>query len=714
MLFLVAMLRRMVDELKNPTFVLQVDRTDLDDQLHDQFVAGRSLVGAVKHAESVDELRELLRGGGGEVIFSTIEKFRLKGKDDKKEIEHPELSTRENIFVIADEAHRTQYGFEEGFAHNLAEALPNAKRIGFTGTPISFAGADTSEVFGELIHTYDIKQSQDDKATVKIFYDPRQIKLHLGKSDLDAALGEIAQGHEVGDLERRKSQWAALAAAAGAKERIDELAADLLAHFQDRTATLAGKAMVVCMVRRNCVKLFDALTKLPGCPEIKVIMTGNLGEDPPEWSAAGHISTKMQRDATKKRMIDPDDPLKMVIVCDMWLTGTDIPCLHTLYVDKPMRGHNMIQAISRVNRVFRDKPHGLIVDYIGIGDDLREATAKYTAGGGTGAPAPSLGDTAEPEFLRRLDAIRALLPEGQDYCGWRKMKKTECEDLYSLVYGHLAEDDELREEFLKAEQLLSLAFLLVKHIDSCRRHADEVIFCQCVRKQIAKAMPGKKPPKELERAVRDLVDESVESVGVVDIFKAAGIEKADLSILDDRFLQTFKDRPQPNLRLKLLEQLMRDEIHRRQHQNLAQAKSFQDLLQQTILNYHNRLIDAAAVIQALVAMRKEMNADDERARALNLEPDELAFYDAVAANYATIYEPSFLRDLIHDVVQSLKKNLKVDWNAPHRQQVYAAIRATVKRTLRQRGVQEEHLEPITLRVMEQAAATFANWPILAA
>lgn len=281
-------------------------------------------------------------------------------------------------------------------------------------------------------------------------------------------------------------------------------------------------------------------------------------------------------------------------------------------------------------------------------------------------------------------------------------------------YASAAEDDAVREEFLTAEQLLSLAFLLVKHIDSCRKHADEVIFYQTVRKQVAKAMPGKKPPKELERAVRDLVDESVESVGVVDIFRAAGIEKADLSILDDRFLQTFKDRPQQDLRLKLLEQLMRDEIHRRQRENLTQAKSFQALLTQTLLNYHNRLIDAAAVIEALIQMRKEINANDERARALNLEPDELAFYDAVATNYASLYEPSVLRDLIHDVVQTVKKNLKVDWNEPHREQVFTTIRAAVRRTLLRHGVQPEHPEPITVRVMEQAAATFANWPALAA
>lgn len=711
MLFLVARLRRL-PELHNPSFVIQVDRTDLDDQLHDQFVGGRSLVGAVRHAGTVDELRELLRTGGGEVIFSTIEKFRLKA--DAGEVEHPVLSDRDNLFVIADEAHRSQYGFAEGYARYLAEALPKAKRLGFTGTPVSFSGADTVEVFGEVIHTYDIKQSQDDKATVRIFYAPRQVKLHLAKGDLDAALADISQGHDPGDLERRKGQWAALAAAAGAKERVAELAADLLAHFRDRTATLAGKAMVVCMTRRNCVALYDALTALPGCPEVKVVMTGNLADDPPAWSAAGHLTTKDQRDAIKKRMIDPDDPLQIVIVCDMWLTGTDIPCLHTLYVDKPMRGHTMIQAISRVNRVFRDKPHGLIVDYIGIGDDLREATARYTKGGGHGEPAPSLDESARPEFLKRLEAVRATLPEGQDYAGWRKLSKVACEDLYALVYGVLAEDEERRQEFLQAEQLMSLSFLLVKHLEDCRRYADEVIFYQQARKQLAKSMPGKRPPSELERAVRDLVDESVESEGVVDIFKAAGMDKADLSILDDRFLQTFKDRPQENLRLKLLEQLMRDEIQRRQRKNLAQAKSFQELLQATLQKYHNRLIDAAAVIQAMLEMRKEMDADDRRAKELNLEPDELAFYDAIAANYATLYEPGFLRDLVHDVVQTLKKNLKVEWTAPHRQQVQSQIRAAVKRVLQRRGVRPEHLEPISVRVMEQAATTFANWPLLAA
>jgi len=714
MAFLVGILRR-APEMQNPSFVIEVDRNDLDKQLHDQFVVARSLVGDVRHAESMDDLRELLKTEGGEVVFTTIEKFRLKTGPDGRivEVEHPVLSERSNLVIIADEAHRSQYGFKEGYARYLAEALPNAQRIGFTGTPVSFSGADTIAVFGDLIHTYDIKQSQEDKATVPIYYAPRQIKLHLGQKDIDAALKEITDEHPISDLERRKSQWAALAAAAGAKDRVEELAKDLLAHFLDRTATLASKAMVVCMIRANCVKLFDALKKLPRCPEIKVVMTGNLGEDPPEWARDGHLTTKTQRDLIKKRMVDLDDPLKMVIVCDMWLTGTDIPCLHTLYVDKPMQGHSMIQAISRVNRVFRDKPHGLIVDYIGIGDDLREATGKYTSGGGKGEPAPGVEEAARPLFMACLEALREILPAGKNYGGWRKMSQIEMEDLYAFVYGVLAEDDERRNGFLAAELRLSNAFLLVKHLDDCRMFADEIIFYQRVRKQILKALPSKKPRRDLEQAVRDLVDDSVESEGVVDIFRAAGIEKADVSILDDNFLQTFKDRPQENLRLKLLEQLLRDEIQLRQKQNLAKARSFREMLEATLKKYHNRLIDAAAVIKSLIQIKKEMDSEQQRAAALNLEPEELAFYDAVTANAETLYDRAFLRDLIHGVVQAIKRNLRVDWTQPHREDVKAEIRSAVKRVLRNRSVRAEDFDQFVDRLMTQAIAQFADWPIAA-
>ena len=713
MVFLVGILRRK-RELDNPTFVIEVDRTDLDDQLHDQFVAAHSLVGNVEQADSVDDLRTLLRTQGGEVVFTTIEKFRLKANGDgSQETEHPILSERSNVIIIADEAHRSQYGFATGFARYLADALPNARRLGFTGTPISFSGADTVEVFGDYIHTYDIRQSQEDGATVPIFYDPRQVRLHLGHEDIDRALRELTEGQDPDVVERRKGRWAALAAAAGAKQRLDDLAADLVEHFSERTESLAGKAMVVCMTRENCVRLYDALTARADHPEVKVIMTGNLSKDPPEWSEAGHITTKAQRNSIKKRMIDPDDPLGVVIVCDMWLTGTDIPCLHTLYVDKPMKGHSMIQAISRVNRVFRDKPHGLIVDYIGIGDELREATATYAAGGGRGNPAPEVSEEAKPLFLEELERVRGILPDGMNYGAWRSLSRIDLEDRYAHVFGYLTEDDTRRDTFLDAENRLSQVYLLVRHLDECRPFADEVIFYQRARKQILKSIPGRRTDRELERAVRDLVDDTVETEGVVDIFAAAGIERADISILDDEFLQTFKNKPLENLRLKLLEKLLKDEIQRKQKKNLTKARSFRELLEKTLQNYHNRLIDAAAVIQAMIKIREEMEQDGRRAAELRLEEDELAFYDAVAENARDIYDKAFLRDLIHDVVQTIKKNLKVDWTQPHREGVKAGVRAAVKRVLRKRGVQVEDFEPFLQRIMLQAEALYAEWPLAA-
>jgi type I restriction enzyme R subunit len=713
MAFLVAILRRR-PELENPSFVLQVDRTDLDNQLFSQFVAVRSLVGEVKQADSVDALRRLLRTEGGEVVFTTIEKFRLKQDAVAgDEVEHPVLSERSNVIVIADEAHRSQYGFDEGFARYLSEALPNARRLGFTGTPISFSGADTVEVFGEYIHTYDMAQSKEDKATVPIYYAPRQVKLHLSHEDVDEALKEITEGYEPDELERRKSRWAALGKAAGATERLNTLSRDLLHHFGDRTATFDGKAMIVCMTRENCVRLYDALTALPGCPEVKIIMTGDITKDPEAWNEAGHISTKSKRDVLKDRFRDIEDPLEIVIVCDMWLTGTNIPCLHTLYVDKPMQGHNLVQAISRVNRVFRDKPHGLIVDYIGIGDDLREATATYTRGGGRGDPAPSVEAEARPLFLETLSEIRRQLPQGVDYGNWRRLDRINLEDRYTAVFGYLTEYEERRDHFLQIEHRLSSAFLLVKHLDDCRLFADEMIFYQRVRKQLVKAISGGKPRTDLDQAVRDLVDDSVESEGVVDIFEAAGIKQQDISILDDAFLQTFKDKPMENLRLRLLEKLVRDEISLRQKKNLVKAKSFRELLEETLQRYHNRLIDAAAVIRAMIAIRREMEEDDKRAAQLGLGEDELAFYDAVAENLVGIYDEKLLSGLIHDVVQTVKRNLKVDWTEPHREDVKAGVRAAVKRVLRANGVGAEHFDAVVGRIMEQAEALYADWPVAA-
>lgn len=719
MAFLVGILRHH-PALGSPAFVIQVDRTDLDDQLFDQFAVARHLVGPVQHAESVDQLRTLLRTQGSEVVFTTIEKFALKRGPDGQLFEtgHPLLSDRSDIIVIADEAHRSQYGFLNGFARYMAEALPNAKRLGFTGTPLSFGGvkgslesSETVEVFGDYIHTYDIRQAQEDGATVAIFYSPRKTDLHLRAGDIDKALADAAtqEGVEGTELESKKSRWAALAELAGAEDRVLAVAADILKHYLERSATLAGKAMVVCMTRKNCVRLYDALTALPGCPEVKVVMTGNLKADPKAWSEQGHITSKAQRDAIKKRMVDPDDALKLVLVVDMWLTGTDIPCLHTLYVDKPMRGLNMVQAISRVNRVFRDKPHGLIVDYIGVGDELREATDTYRAGQGTGEPAPDIEVQAVPLFLECLDAVRAVLPEGGDWGGWRGLSPIAFEDLHTEVYAWLAEDDARRDAFVQAEHRLFNAYLLVRTLDAGRDNADEVLFHQRVRKQVLKTKPGTKVKKSLEEAVHDLVDDHVASDGVVDIFKLAGIETPDISILDDRFLQTFKDRPHEDLRLKLLQKLLADELTRRMSRNLAQSKSFRALLEATLARYHKRIIDAAAVVEAMVQIRKEMDATDKRVAELGLTEEELAFYDAVRDNYATVYDEPFLRDLVHDVVLAVKGNLKVDWTEPHREDVKASVKAAVKRVLKRRGVKPEDFEGLTNAVLGQAAALWKDW-----
>jgi type I restriction enzyme R subunit len=712
MAYFVAILRH-DPRMENPTFVIQVDSNDIDDQLHDQFVAVKSLVGDVQHAGSIEHLRSMLSGDGGEVIFSTIQKFQL----GEKEVVHPELSPRRNIIVIADEAHRSQYGLTEGFAYQLRRALPNASFIGFTGTPISFASADTQAVFGEVIHSYDMLQSKKDHATVPVYYEPRLIRLELTNEQIDADLAEIADdlGGNASQLEQ--ARWAAVAEAAGTEERMEMLATTLLAHFRERNKMLNGKAMVVCMSRRNCVRLYEALTQLPDCPEVKIVMTGNLSEDPPAWSQAGHITTKPQRDAIKARMKEINDSLKIVIVRDMWLTGTDIPCLHTLYVDKPMKGHTLMQAIARVNRIFSNKPGGLVVDFIGISDQLKEATKKYTQGGGEGKPAPNINEQAKLLFLQIVAEVKDLLPKlpaGKSYGGWRKLSNIEFEDLFLQCCGHLTETDEWCADFLASEARLNSAFSLVNHLADCIGYADEVVFYQLLRKQLNKTTSGPSPKDEQKaKAVRDLLDRSIESKGVVDIFAAAGIEKADISILDETFLEEFKSHEQENIRLRLLEKILADEIRVREKMNLTKYRSFKEMLEQTLLKYHSRAIQAADVVRVMIDIRKDMDNEAARSKALNLTTEEIAFYDAVAANVATLFDEKTLCDLIRDVVQAVKKNLKVDWTKPHREDVKAAVRAAVKAVLRRRGVTRGLLDALADKVIVQAEALFKEWPLAA-
>jgi type I restriction enzyme R subunit len=420
----------------------------------------------------------------------------------------------------------------------------------------------------------------------------------------------------------------------------------------------------------------------------------------------------------KARMKDIDDPLRIVLVRDMWLTGTDIPCLHTLYIDKPMKGHTLMQAIARVNRIFRDKPGGLVVDFISIGDELKEATKKYTQGGGQGNPAPNIDKEAKATFLQVLSELRELLPElpaGKTCGGWRTLPNIEFEDLFLQCCGHLMETDELRDDFLTTEAKLNSAFSLVNHLPDCITYADEVVFYQLLRKQLKKTTSGPSPKDEDKaRAVRQLLDRSIETKGVVDIFSAAGIDKPDLSILDEKFLEEFKSHEQENLRLKLLAKILADEIRNREKSNLTKYKSFKEMLEQTLKKYHNRAIQAADVVRALIQIKKDIDKEAERTKQLNLSAEELAFYDAVSENVANLYDQKFLCDLVRDVVQAVKKNLKVDWTKPHREDVKAGVRAAVKAVLRKRGVKPEHLEALTKQVIIQAEAMFSNWPLAAA
>jgi len=710
MVFFVAILRQL---LNNPAFVIQVDRNALDEQLYSAFVAAEELVGTVRRAESIEDLRSLLRGESGEVIFTTLQKFSTTDG----EVEHPVLTDRPDLIVIADEAHRTQYGLIRGLARNLRVALPSAKFIGFTGTPIDYTDADTRAVFGDYIRPiYDMPQSEEDRSTVPIFYEARLATLHLTNPALDKELEEITQDYESEEVERRKPQWAEIARLAGAKDRVEAIAADILAHFEKRQETQTGKAMIVCMSRANCVAIFNAITALR--PElrnrelnkgaIKVVMTHRPEVDPEEWNLAGHITGTPQRSLLADRFKDPDDPLRIVIVCDMWLTGFDVPILNTMYIDKPMKGHNLMQAIARVNRVFRDKPGGVIVDYIGVAEYLKEATAKYTASGGRGKPAPPIEVEALEQFLKRLDDVRGLVPE--DCTAVAMLGRIEREDLICRVVDILCQSDPDRDAFLSAELVLSAAASLVMHLRKASQNAAEVAFYQAIRANVRKTMPRPPSPATLDKAVRDLMDRSIHTDGVVDLFAKAGIERPDVSIIDDRFVQEHANKEFPNLRLKLLEKLMKDDLRSLERKNPIRARSLLELLESSLEKYHNNVLSAAQLVEEMIRMRKEMDAGDEARKALGLSEEELAFYDALVLTSGQLYDQPFLAGLVRDVVNKVKANLKPDWTKAHREDIRASIRAAVRRVLLDHGVKQADFELIVARVMENAEAVYAQWP----
>lgn len=692
---------RSLPELKNPTIVVQVDRSDLDFQLYENFVLAKDLVGDVQRAESTDDLRQLLSAGSGGVIFTTIEKFRLKMGNDEQlgEIEHPILSERENIIVMADEAHRTQYGLLDGFASNLRQALPNASFIGFTGTPVDSKDADTQAVFGETIHIYDIKQAVDDKATVPIYYEPRLAKLHLWNENIDEEADSILWEQEDDNL-----KWAAIEDAAGAKERVDKIATDILRHFTNRTATLPGKAMVVCMSRRNSVKMFDALKATEGCPEIAVVMTGNISSDPIEWNE--HLRTQDATEALKKRFKNPNDPLKIVIVRDMWLTGFDAPCVHTMYVDKIMKGHTLMQAITRTNRVFMDKPSGVIVDYIGIGDQLKSATSKYTNGGGKGKPTIDIKQALEL-FYNQIIVCKSLLPIGIDYANWKGLRDSDKILLIKKALNAIIKYDETANQFMLEEKKLTGLLSIVKSQPEIQEFAVDVLFIQHLSKAIRNAKSVRGTRGDQKDQIKELISRSIESDDIVDVFAMAGLERADISILNEEFLLGAKqEKDSIDIKIALLKTILMDEVKLRLHKNIKKYTSLKEELEKVLENYHKNAIDSYTTIAELIERAKQLQEEDHRKKELGLSEEELAFYDILASKKELINQSGLIQDVVHGVVKAVKSNLQIDWM--NKEDAKAAIRLAVKKELRGK-VKIEEFNSILQEIMEQAEGQFSEW-----
>jgi len=691
---------RSLPQLKNPTIVIQVDRSDLDQQLYENFVLCKDLVGEVQHAETTDELRALLSTDGGGVIFTTIEKFRLKDLNEGKELRHPILSERYNLIVMADEAHRTQYGFKDGgFAQNIRIALPNASFIGFTGTPVDGKGADTELVFGKTIHTYDIKQAVEDGATVPIYYEPKMVPLNI-KSGYSQLLDSIEDDEE----ENNQAVWAAIEDAAGAEDRVKDVATDILTHFKARTASLDGKAMIVCMSRKNCVKMYNAITALEDCPEVAVIMTSNIGKDPESWNP--HVRTKEAMEGIKKRFRTVDDPLKIVIVRDMWLTGFDAPCVHTMYVDKIMKGHNLMQAIARVNRVFEDKPSGLVVDFIGISGFLADATKKYTGSGGAGQPTLDM-DAAVNLCLLQHQEVKILM----DNFDWKEINaRSEGEKLAwsSGLVNDLLKTDEVTDAFLKAERKLTELVAMTNSDERIWPIQEEVGVIQKIRDLIRKIKYPPGPQRQKNERIKDLISQSIQSNKIVDLAEMYDLDKIDISIVDDRFQAIVKEKGEENIKIELLRRIINDELKVRMTKNTKKAKKLKDELDSVLSRYHKNSLDSIAAIKHLLDIANDFKNDDKRTKELGLTEDELAFYDLLSANQKLLNETGPIQDLVHGVVASVKKNLQLDWTK--KEDARAAIRLAVKKELKGK-VPFSALDQLLKEVIEQAEGQYSDWPM---
>ncbi|MCR4339785.1 MAG: type I restriction endonuclease subunit R [Gemmatimonadaceae bacterium] len=699
--------------MANPTLVVLTDRNDLDDQLFGTFSRCQDLLRQPPaQAENRADLREKLAVAAGGVVFTTIHKFFPEEKGDR----HPVLSGRRNIVVIADEAHRSQYDFIDGFARHMRDALPHASFIGFTGTPIEHADANTRAVFGDYISVYDIQRAVEDGATVPIYYESRLAKLALDEVErpkIDPGFEEATEGEEVERKEKLKSKWAQLEAIVGAERRLELVAKDIVEHFETRLEALDGKAMIVCMSRRICVELYQQIVRLR--PQwqhedddqgaIKVVMTGSAS-DPVDWQS--HIRNKPRREALANRFRDAADPMKLVLVRDMWLTGFDAPSLHTMYIDKPMRGHGLMQAIARVNRVFKDKPGGLVVDYLGLAHELKAALATYTESGGTGRTALDQ-DEAVAVMLEKHEVCCGLF-HGFDRSKWVTGTPAERLGLLPAAQEHILAQQNGKDRLVGAGRELSQAFALsVPHAEALRIR-DDVAFFQAVQAVLAKRAPGEaRPEEELDHAVRQIISRAVTPEGVVDIFAAAGLAKPDISILSEEFLSEVRGMPQRNLAVELLQKLLKGELRTRRRKNLVQARSFAELLEQSLRRYQNRAIEAAQVIEELIGLAKQMREADLRGEALGLSEDELAFYDALETNDSAVkvLGDETLRAIARELVASVRANVTIDWTV--RENVRAQLRVLVKRILRKHGYPPDKQEKATQTVLEQAALLSGEW-----
>ena len=709
--------------MEDPTIVVITDRNDLDGQLFGTFARCHELLGQTPvQAESRADLREKLRVSSGTVVFTTIQKFMPDERGDR----HPMLSERRNIVVIADEAHRSQYEFRtrvsdageflRGFAQHMRDALPNASYIGFTGTPIELGDRSTGAVFGDTISTYDIERAVADGATVPIYYESRLAKLGLDAEKLpmlDSEFEEATEGEEIEQKEKLKTKWAQLEAIVGAEERVALIAGDFVTHFDRRLRVMDGKAMVVAMSRRIAMDLYDAIVAIR--PEwhddddergvIKVVMTGNASEGP---RVAMHSRNKARREALAKRFRDPDDALKVVIVRDMWLTGFDAPCLHTMYVDKPMQGHGLMQAIARVNRKFGDKPGGLVVDYLGLADGLRRALTTYTQAGGAGRTAIAQAEAVDA--LRREYEICAALFHGFDRTNWRESSPAERLSLIPAAQEHILAMRDGKDRLLNAVAALVKAYALASPSDYALSIDEDVAFFQTVRTALAKTAPRSgSTDEEMNAAIRQIVAGAIAPDGVVDIFKAAGLPNPDISILSDEFLAEVRDMPQRHLAVELLRKLLDGEIRGRRSKNVVQARSFTEMLQQAVARYESRAIETAMVIEELIALAKEMRAAAGRGEALGLSDDELAFYDALETNDSAVQVlgDEMLRTIARELVERVKASTTIDWTLRHN--VRARLRVIVKRILRKYGYPPDLREKATDTVLEQAALLSAEW-----